>query len=238
MGKNINRFAAAAAAAFVSTGAVQAQDWTGMYVGIEAGTAATDLDFCLSCIVDGFEGWADPSPRNLSLEGMNYGVYLGSNVAQVGNMVYGFEVGYSAGGGTLSDVFLDDLAAANEGYEASVDYLASARARVGYATGNMLLYATGGVATAGITLNNPDNPEDAAWGSTTFLDSTHMGSVVGVGVEYMLGNNWAVRGQYLAYDFGSTVTDNNDNDDEFGDKDDNSASLSTNVASVGVAYRF
>ena len=235
MGKNINRFAVAATAAFVSAGAVQAQDWTGMYVGIEAGSAATDLDFCLSCIVDGFEGWADPSPRSLSLAGMNYGIYAGTNVAQVGNMVYGFEVGYSAGGGALSDVYLDDLDAINEGYEVSVDYLASARARVGYATGSMLLYATGGVATAGITLNNPECDGCSAWGSTTYLDSTHTGTVVGVGIEYMLGNNWTARGQYLAYDFGSAVTDNGD---EFGDKDDNSASLSTSVASVGIAYRF
>lgn len=233
MGKNINRFAVAAAAAFVSTGAVQAQDWTGMYVGIEAGSAATDLDFCLSCIVDGFEGWADPDPRSLSLEGMNYGIYAGTNVAQVGNMVYGFEVGYSSSGGTLSDIYLEDMLPDNEGYEASVNYLASARARVGLATGNMLIYATGGVATASVTLDNPEY--DGIPFQTTFLDSNHTGTVVGAGIEYMFSDNWIVRGQYLAYDFGSAVTDNNN---EFEDYDDNSASLSTSVASVGVAYKF
>jgi outer membrane immunogenic protein len=83
----------------------------------------------------------------------------------------------------------------------SMTWIGTTRGRLGWAQGNVLIYATGGAAYANInrayTLNN------IAGGGTlnvTAADSsTQFGWTAGGGAELALGR-WTVRGEYLFYD--------------------------------------
>ena len=76
----------------------------------------------------------------------------------------------------------------------------SIRGRVGYAWDRVLVYATGGVAFAGI---NSD-----LWTSTLFgpsydaASNTRVGWTVGGGLEYAVTNNWSIRAEYRYANFG------------------------------------
>jgi outer membrane immunogenic protein len=76
--------------------------------------------------------------------------------------------------------------------------LATARARLGYATDRWLVFVTGGAAFARVEARD-DNPP--------FADSetkTRTGWTVGGGAEYALMGNWSVKGEYLFADFGTS----------------------------------
>jgi outer membrane immunogenic protein len=87
------------------------------------------------------------------------------------------------------------------------DYLATLRARLGYASGNFLLYATAGVAFAGLDDNSLNFK--AGYKSYSFDDEhdRRVGFVVGGGVEYKMRSNWSVGVEGLYYGFGD---DNNE----------------------------
>lgn len=114
------------------------------------------------------------------------GVHIGHNWQQ-GSRVFGIE-------GDVS--FADDF-----------DYLATLRARLGYASGNYLLYATFGAAFAGL---NDDALNFKTKNKSYSFDDDHdqrLGFVVGGGVEYKLRSNWSLGLEGLYYGFGD---DNNE----------------------------
>jgi outer membrane immunogenic protein len=80
------------------------------------------------------------------------------------------------------------------------NWLARARARVGYVWGPGLFYITGGGAWEHTTTNV------LVSANTGFGDfsKTNSGWVVGAGYEWMVAPNWIVRGEYLFYDFNKT----------------------------------
>ncbi|WP_088348919.1 MULTISPECIES: outer membrane beta-barrel protein [Rhodomicrobium] len=109
------------------------------------------------------------------------GVHVGYNW-QDGARVYGLEADASFGDG--------------------IDYLASLRARLGYAFDNLLIYATAGVAFAGFD----DTEVVGSFGpfkkSVEFGGDSEVGFVVGGGVEYKLASNWSIGVEGLYYGFG------------------------------------
>lgn len=109
------------------------------------------------------------------------GVHIGYNW-QSGDRVFGVEADASFGDG--------------------VDYLASLRARLGYAMDNLLLYVTAGVAFAGfdnstVVMSYYDHKK-----SLDFSGDSEVGAVVGVGGEYKLSSNWSIGVEGLYYFFG------------------------------------
>lgn len=74
----------------------------------------------------------------------------------------------------------------------NIDYLASIRGRIGYATDRALFYVTGGVAFA--EFSKDDFGVD-------FDDDTETGWVVGGGAEFKLAGNWSLGLEGLYYDF-------------------------------------
>ncbi len=127
------------------------------------------------------------------------GVHVGHNW-QSGGRVFGLE-------GDVS--FADGL-----------DYLASLRARLGYARGSLLVYLTGGVAFAGfdaqdvaITMEGM-NQEKGKNGSFTLSDNDdrRIGFVVGAGAEYKLRPNMSIGVEGLYYDFADAKNTWNWND--------------------------
>jgi outer membrane immunogenic protein len=89
-----------------------------------------------------------------------------------------------------------------------IDWFATVRGRLGYTWGNVLLYATGGLAVAEIKsstnvvfLNDQFFLPTANFaGSAT---NTRTGWTVGGGFEWMFNPHWTVKAEYLYLDFGS-----------------------------------
>jgi outer membrane immunogenic protein len=98
-------------------------------------------------------------------------------------------------------------------YSTEVDWMASVRARLGWAWDRLLIYATGGVAFAemnvnsGFTLVNTNGGIlfPAASSGTTAASSsfTKVGWTVGGGIEWAFSNNWSFAAEYRHSDFGS-----------------------------------
>ena len=83
-----------------------------------------------------------------------------------------------------------------------LDYLATLRARLGIARGDLLMYVTGGAAFAGFD----DDAVSFKTHSKTYSlksddDDRKVGLVVGGGVEYKLRSNWSVGVEGLYYAF-------------------------------------
>ena len=83
-----------------------------------------------------------------------------------------------------------------------VDYLASLRARLGYARDNLLLYVTGGVAFAGFDDTSTVMSGKYWKKSVDFGGESEVGFVVGAGAEYKLASNLSIGVEGLYYAFG------------------------------------
>lgn len=84
------------------------------------------------------------------------------------------------------------------------DWQASARLRVGYAFGDFLVFAAGGVAFANGTLRDNGAFIDANGRAFLYNSSTrnfHIGWTVGLGAEYAFSNNWRARVEVRYADF-------------------------------------
>lgn len=177
--------------------------WQGFYAGLNAGGVfvtdgyGTDLN--------GYNAPGETVPLGDS-NGFIGGAQIGYNWQGAGNLVWGIEgdiqyLDYSASGisPSVPDTF----------YAADADFLATLRARLGVATGFGLIYATGGLAYSDLTYSVTDNATAAPAGPATIAASakSDWGWTVGGGAEFMLNNNWSVKGEYLYVHFdGKTAT--------------------------------
>ena len=94
------------------------------------------------------------------------------------------------------------------------------RGRAGFATSNILIYATGGLAYGGVRVKNTVTGADES--------KLHPGWVIGAGMEVALTTNWSARAEYLYVDlsdrsYALTGTKNG---------------VESNVVRFGVNYRF
>jgi len=89
-------------------------------------------------------------------------------------------------------------------------WLWTARPRFGYSTGNALFYLTGGLAVTKVNYQALFTDTFSSAHENGGLDKTKAGWTGGGGVEYKVGSNWSVKGEYLYSDFGrQTVTSTN-----------------------------
>lgn len=140
-------------------------DWSGFYVGALAGIQNGELT---APTIPGFS-------RNI--DATTYGGFAGYNFQQ-GNIVYGVEVAAQMGDATIGGLAFD------------FDYLVDARARLGYAAGDVLVYAAGGYSNGQITR------------AGTSLDMS--GFNVGAGVELAVNDNFFLGGEYIYRDLSGT----------------------------------
>ena len=121
-----------------ATGA-QAQDggydWSGFYVGDQAGYGWSDVD------VEYDEDEFDSSDQ-----GLIGGIHVGHDW-QRDSFVYGVMGDFDFVG---HDIYQDDLSGKLENYSYDVDWVATARVRAGYAMDRTLVYGSGGLAVAHI----------------------------------------------------------------------------------------
>ncbi len=157
-------------------------DWSGLYVGVNAGAGFADSHFRP-------DGGSDP---DLSGDGYLIGGYAGYNY-QMNNFVVGIEGDVSYGDVNPENrLWHPDVGPAFQ----DVDFFATIRARLGYAHGNTLAYVTGGAAWADSELRLPVQPDESD-------SQTHFGYVVGGGLEHAWTENFITRVEYLYADLGT-----------------------------------
>ncbi|MBL8578801.1 MAG: porin family protein [Mesorhizobium sp.] len=186
-------------------------NWTGGYIGAQAGYLWGDGDFVSPAgnVDIGMNGWLG-------------GVYVGYNYQFTNSVVLGIDADYAWSGA-------DDSSPSNGvpgTLDTELEWEGAVRARLGYAMDRFLPYIAGGVAFGRLQ-------GDVFNGSGTYVGSdadTNVGWTVGVGGEYAFTDNFIGRVEYRYTDLGEfdgTVAGVSSTTD-----------FSTNDVRVGIAYKF
>lgn len=201
--------------------AVAPYSWTGFYVGLNGGYAAGHASPSQSLSAPNCDGPICPNlvafvaanAYGLNPHGFTGGAQAGYNY-QMGNTVFGLEVDVNSFHLNRSFAYVPTLVAS--GFPITVaaagstnsDWLITLRARLGYAAGNLLAYATGGAAFTNQnysqTMTLKGTATSAVPGTFNTSVSDRIGWVLGVGAEYALPDRWSIKAEYLHLDFGTT----------------------------------
>jgi outer membrane immunogenic protein len=206
-------------------------NWTGFYVGLNAGGAWSESNATTSTIFSPTGYFATTSVpaigtvgnQNLNRTSFTGGVTGGYNW-QINNAVIGVEGDFnyfgfkkSASGTGIYPCCAPTSFTVNT--SASADWLATLRGRVGFlATPALLLYGTGGLAVANVRSSYLFTDTFAAANESASISSTRYGWTAGAGAEYALMNGWSIKAEYLYVDLGRAST------------------TSTNLTAAGVAF--
>ena len=188
--------------------------WAGLYLGAHGGFGWADTDYpganpyvappapCGNAFGPG----QDCGPPRPDLKGGLVGGQIGYNF-QVHQVVFGAEADISF---THMEEMTRDGNYLTQNHE--IERLGSVRGRLGYSFGHFLPYATAGWAWGDMSFNQTcPQPDAVAFGHcrpaagfapyNITKDETETGWVYGGGVEWMIAQNWSLRGEYLRYDF-------------------------------------
>jgi outer membrane immunogenic protein len=151
-------------------------NWSGFYVGVNGGglwgrTNQPEPDVFMD-IHGGFAG---------GTAGYNW---------QAGNWVWGLE-----GDGDWLRMQATQFVTCPSGCTTKFDALGTARTRLGYASGQYLLYATGGAAFTHARIFSGSGVINGPWDGKT-------GWTAGAGIEGMINQNWSWKIEYLFASFG------------------------------------
>ena len=203
-------------------------DWTGFYVGGHVGWGGLVTDGLFN------PNWDDAQQltanQAIDLTGVNdLGVLGGGQVGfnwQTGPLVFGVE-------GDIAAVDWDgtetEFIRPQDHMDFNSDYIATARARVGYADDNLLFYATAGLAYVDAELDNTGNREvvpvptgvpgeddlSETGGRGTKKDVSTWGGAAGLGMEWGITRNLSakVEGLFLFFDDTTNIEDLGDESD-------------------------
>jgi outer membrane immunogenic protein len=216
--------------------------WAGFYAGLNAGygwdaspsvnatgyAISNGLDVPLERTLASASAFGASGSAGANGDGFIGGAQAGYNYQWGGNFVVGFEADIQGSGIRGRGHFIGMHANASdiEGathinsvfstveHEKSVDWLGTARGRLGYlVTPTLLVYATGGLAYGGV---RADSRVAQSWGGPDAVNvallsassggsfsDTRVGWTVGGGVEWMFAPNLSLKAEYLYYDLGS-----------------------------------
>jgi outer membrane immunogenic protein len=184
--------------------ATPAWSWTGFYVGLNGGYGVAGDPFSQLATVAGVPATGTFANANVAPTGGLFGGQAGYNW-QTGAVVFGLE----------GDADWADQHGTSCGFECSMafnpafyttvdqklDWLATARGRLGLANAGYLFYVTGGGAFGGVKETDalPGVPAAASF------SQTRSGWTAGLGVEARLWGNWSGKLEYLHFDLGHTT---------------------------------
>jgi outer membrane immunogenic protein len=197
--------------------AAQSPNWSGYYVGLNAGAAWGDST-TKAVIPDAPNAYFDAANRadvraaiasnSVDDTAFTGGAQAGWNM-QTGGFVLGVEgdINVMRLNGSFGVTRVYPVTAPfTYTYTAAVetDYLATLRARAGMTYGNLLLYVTGGLAMTELKVSQlfTDNFGFGARASGSTSDFK-AGWTIGGGAEMALNRNWSIKAEYLYLDFGS-----------------------------------
>jgi outer membrane immunogenic protein len=189
-------------------------NWSGFYMGLNAGgnwgtsspsTSLTGGSFFGACPSAICSDFAAKNNQSINTSGFTGGIQGGYNW-QSGNLLAGIELDFDYFRNN-STLFYAAGLQPNGGVTTNIktDWLFTARPRLGMVANNWLFYGTGGLAVTRIkaswsysdTLNAPCDCESAS------VSKTKAGWTVGGGIEAALPGGWIVGGEYLYVKFGS-----------------------------------
>jgi outer membrane immunogenic protein len=176
-------------------------DWSGVYIGINAGYAWTTTDWGLSTPLSATTAFRSGTLRP---NGGIGGGQIGFN-SQRGAWLAGIEadLDYRDARDTVSiPIFPVGFPVEFRQLESRQEWLGTIRPRAGVIVGPALLYATGGLAVGRVTDRHSLLTTTAS--QTFSVATTRAGWTVGAGVEYALMPSWSTRLEYLHVDLGST----------------------------------
>lgn len=202
-------------------------DWSGFYAGVNIGA-----DWGSSTVTPGsgvpfpaFEGTVPGvgiiiTPAQIATlpatTGNATSVLGGSQIGynwQRGSIVYGLEGDIDGTGlrensaSPLTRTTLSGTQTVTANFSANVDWSATVRGRLGYAVDRGLLYATGGLAVAGTSLNTTYSiVEPAGFGpfpGTASGSNVLVGWTAGVGGEWAFNKKWSAALEYRHSDLGT-----------------------------------
>lgn len=164
-------------------------NWTGFYIGVNAGGGMAAVRFddqCYYC-----------NSHTPTKAFATFGGQLGYNY-QFGNGLIGIEA--DVNGNTIDNNGLlggDDSVAMNVNVKADVS--GTIRGRAGLVMNNALVYVTGGAAWADVKQTGTEftNNTKVPTGVTANSSGVLWGAVIGGGAEFALNRNWTVRAEYL-----------------------------------------
>lgn len=239
-------------------------NWTGFYVGLNAGGAwsSGDANYTLPPFLatgagtgpagDSGSAAAAVASTHVSDSGFTGGGQVGYNW-QFNNVVLGLEADFNAmnldNSATATGLTTPGFPTWSNTVQTSIntDWLLTARPRIGYAWNNVLIYATGGLAVTELKLSQSQVNKFPAGTTTQWVESvssnvTKAGWTVGGGLEYALSNNWSIKGEYLYANFGhETVSGTTINTGGFalgGQTFTHTFNLHVNIARAGINYKF
>jgi len=157
-------------------------DWTGLYLGLNAGYASAKMSETPS---DGSGSGSASIPGGIG------GAQIGYNY-QVGGVVLGFEADFDGSMATKS------ITAGSASGTVQIPWIGSLRGRVGYAFDRLLVYATAGGAATQVLANVNVGALGSASTSTTTGAWT-----AGGGIEAAITDNLSARVEYLYLDTGN-----------------------------------
>lgn len=163
--------------------------WSGFYVGLQGGYSWGRTNAETTSV-----GSGETQTTSYDTGGFLGGAHAGFNWQAGSNLVLGVETDLEAsrsdgsGIGTLGAVHF-----------ANIDWMGSLRGRIGYAAGNTLLYATGGLAYGGVSFDRA-----LTVGAARYLSHSdwRTGWTLGAGVEHAIASNVTLRLEYRYTDFG------------------------------------
>jgi outer membrane immunogenic protein len=190
-----------------------AVDWTGYYIGADAGAAWASTRATWNPQPSPAAFGAFPISATDRGTGFVGGGHIGYNSQFAPDWVAGVEGDWmwTRAGGSFKDPWIADppfvaAAGAETTMGSHVDWLASARGRFGYLlTPAVLAYATGGAAWARIDYT-ASNFNGLAYATSAAAAATRTGYTAGAGLEWALTCDWFVRAEYLFYGFGAGPT--------------------------------
>lgn len=190
---------------YKATPVMAVYNWTGIYVGANAGYA-TGQQNPLGLFSSDF------APFNYTLSGGMIGGTFGAQI-QSGHVVMGLEGDIdwtSMSGSGTGPVTKFGILQGTATISSNVSIIDTLRARIGYAQDNLLFYGTFGLAltndvsnfgqTVGFTCNN------GTLVACSSLSSWHAGLAAGGGLEYGLTPNLSAKAEYLWVGAGAVNT--------------------------------
>jgi outer membrane immunogenic protein len=178
-------------------------NWTGIYVGINGGGAWGQQD-PFNIITNRFDH------ASINFSGGTVGGTAGAQL-QMSHVVMGFETDLDwagiSGSQTLTPTIFGLPVPFTVNATTRINWDLTARARVGYALDNVLLYATAGVAVLGAKTDltgvlgvNPCVTISVINGTPGLLTcngtNARLGGTIGAGLEYGFAPNWSAKIEY------------------------------------------
>lgn len=184
------------------------QNWTGVYVGVNAGAAQGGQSDVTTTETLNNKFLNRKQYGSISPSGGFGGIQTGYNW-QHNNFVLGVEGDIQGGG--ISDSTSGRAAIGggtfyNLATSSKLNWFGTARLRAGYAVGNFLVYATGGLAV-GSTEYQQNFTDNVQYSALYSEKKTRTGYVLGAGVEYAVSKNLSVKLEYQYIDLGRANVD-------------------------------